>query len=147
VAERDNYPVMWQGTISSAKPAELQLAPGYYIVAPTTPKDWGPKFSNWWVVWGDPADANGSTWEAFKDFWNGEKITQIHRFRSVKGYRRRDWTRIMHVDKSEGFNYRPFYYWKFQDWENVPPSWDEKIAQWAEEKAEALWTTFKNIFT
>ena len=147
VAERDNYPIVGSGVVSSKKPLQLELKPGYYIIAPTTKKQYGPKFDPWWVVWGPSSNPSMTRWEAFKTFWGGEKITQIHRFRAVKSYDRDQWCRLMHVNKTESFNYRPFRNLKFQDWEKVPPSWDEKIAQWAEKKAEQLYTTLKSFFT
>jgi hypothetical protein len=147
VAERDNYPLVASGTVSKDKPVQLDLPVGYYVLLPEDMKRWGPKFSDWWVVWGDPSHPKASTWKAFKDFWGGEKITTIHRFRYVEGYYRGDWCRLLHVDRNEGFTWKPWRYWKGQDWENVPPSWDEQIAQWTEELAEKLWGKVKAIFT
>lgn len=147
VAERDNYPLVAMGSVSKDQPFKVDLPPGYYIIAPDKDHNYN-SISKWWVVWGPLDNVKMSRWEAFKTFWDkDEKLTDIHRFRYSRWYDTTQWCRLMHVDKDESFNYKPVRYMKFQDYEKPPKSWDEKIAQWAEEKAEAMFGILKEMFT
>lgn len=142
-------PPIWVGKVSRSKPITLSLPKGYYVLG--TPdaderlgEDYG--FSEWWV---SDLVSNGSTWKAWKDFWRrGAKVTAFYRFRHHRKVEGALWYRLLNVDKArEGFTYKPRYEWKYQDFGQVPKSWSDKIAAWAEKQAENMWSMFKDMFS